>query len=154
MLKHSLIAVAALGVGLSGLTATQASAFTVTKPAVEAGNSALMTDVRSRHGNDRYSGNNHYTRYDRSRHGDRCGSWSNHCRYRHGGYYYQNPWWLLPMVGAGIAIGAAGAYDGYDGYGSRHVEWCLDHYRSYNPRSNTWVSYSGAVRQCISPYGP
>ena len=93
-------------------------------------------------------------RYDRPRHGMRCGSWSNRCRYRHGGYYYENPWWLLPAFGVGVAIGSAGAGYGYDGYGSRHVEWCLDRYRSYNPRYNTWVSYSGRVRQCISPYGP
>ena len=89
----------------------------------------------------------------------RCGNWSNQCRYRHGGYYYQNPWWLFPVVGAGIAIGAAGAYasggGGYDGggYGSRHVQWCMDRYQSYNPRTNTWVSYSGRVNSCNSPYG-
>jgi hypothetical protein len=29
----------------------------------------------------------------------------------------------------------------------------LDRYRSYNPRTNTWVSYSGNVNQCNSPYG-
>jgi len=40
----------------------------------------------------------------------------------------------------------------YGGWGRRHVEWCFNHYRSYNPRNNTWVSYSGEVRQCISPY--
>lgn len=148
MLKHTLIAVAAMGMGLAGLS-SGASAFTVPQPAVESGSSMLLTDVRSRHGNNHYT-----THYDRHRHGARCGSWSNHCRYRHGGYYYENPWWLFPMVGAGIALGAAGAYDGDGGYGNRHVQWCLDHYRSYNPRSNTWVSYSGAVRQCISPYGP
>jgi hypothetical protein len=73
-------------------------------------------------------------------------------------YYYQNPWWLL---GAGIAIGGALAYDddyyggrAYGGYGDDHVAWCSNRYRSYNPRRNTWVSYSGHVRQCISPYGP
>jgi hypothetical protein len=32
------------------------------------------------------------------------------------------------------------------------VRWCEDRYRSYNVRTNTWVAYSGAVRQCISPY--
>lgn len=147
MLKHSLVALAAMGAGLMGLSAAPASAFPVqTAPAIEAGNSSMLTEVRSRY--DR----NRVVVYDRHRHGMRCGSWSNHCRYRHGGYYYENPWWLLPMVGAGIAIGAAGAHDG-GGYGSRHVQWCLDHYRSYNPRTNTWVSYSGNVRQCISPYG-
>jgi hypothetical protein len=54
------------------------------------------------------------------------------------------------MVGAGIALG--NRYD--DGYGSRHVEWCLNRYRSYNVRTNTWVAYSGRVHQCVSPYGP
>jgi hypothetical protein len=35
---------------------------------------------------------------------------------------------------------------------SAHVEWCLNRYRSYNPRTNTWVGYSGRVYQCDSPY--
>ena len=56
------------------------------------------------------------------------------------------------MVGAGIALSNRDCY--YDGYGSRHVEWCLNRYRSYNVRTNTWVSYSGRVHQCVSPYGP
>jgi hypothetical protein len=45
-------------------------------------------------------------------------------------------------------------YDDYDGGGlsSRHVRYCLNRYQSYNPRNNTWVSYSGRVRQCRSPY--
>jgi len=148
MLKHTMIALAAMGASLVGLS-SGASAFPVQgKPAIEKVGSTLLTDVRHR-------GERHGVYYDRRRHGMRCGSWSNRCRYRHGGYYYENPWWLFPMVGAGIAIGAAGAYaDGHDGYGSRHVAWCLDRYRSYNPRYNTWVSYSGNVRQCISPYGP
>jgi uncharacterized protein YcfJ len=33
-----------------------------------------------------------------------------------------------------------------------HVAWCSRKYRSYQPRSNTWVSYSGNVRYCRSPY--
>ena len=36
--------------------------------------------------------------------------------------------------------------------GSRHVRWCLDRYRSYDPASNTFVSYDGEVRRCVSPY--
>lgn len=149
MLKHTIVALAAMGAGLAGLT-SGASAFPVqSAPAATTDSSTLLTDVRTRYERNRV------VRYDRHRHGMRCGSWSNRCRYHHGGYYYENPWWLFPMVGAGIAIGAASAYDrGYDGYGSRHVEWCLDRYRSYNPRTNTWVSYSGRVNQCISPYGP
>ncbi len=36
---------------------------------------------------------------------------------------------------------------------SAHAEWCFDRYRSYRPRSNTWISRSGRVRNCNSPYG-
>lgn len=35
---------------------------------------------------------------------------------------------------------------------SAHVAWCSNRYRSYSPYDNTWVSYSGYVRQCVSPY--
>jgi hypothetical protein len=71
--------------------------------------------------------------------------------YRHyrNGYYYSSPWWLLTIPFA-AAAGAAIANSGSDG--SSHVRWCSDRYRSYNPRSNTWVGYSGQVYQCNSPY--
>lgn len=177
MLKYSLIALAVLGTGPAGLSATAAEAMPVLnqqQPA-EAASSSLMTQVQDRRGGDRgdRGDRGHYRRdrdnhrdgnwhYDRRRHGDRCGSWSRNCRHYHDGYWYENPWWALPMIGVGIGLGA-GAFDdgyygdpgpGYGGYGSRHVRWCMDRYRSYNVRSNTWVSYSGRVRQCVSPYGP
>lgn len=155
MLKHTIVALAAMGAGLAGFS-SGASAFPVqSAPVIESGSSPMLTDVRSR-----YQRNNQVMHYDSHRHGMRCGNWSNNCRYRHGGYYYQNQWWLFPMVGAGIALGAAAANDGYygggygggGGYGNRHIAWCMDRYRSYNPRYNTWVSYSGRVYQCVSPY--
>jgi len=34
----------------------------------------------------------------------------------------------------------------------KHVNWCYRHYKSYDEYDNTWVSYSGNVRQCRSPY--
>ena len=45
-------------------------------------------------------------------------------------------------------------YEDYDGSGlsSRHVRYCLNKYQSYNPRTNLWVSFSGRVKQCRSPY--
>jgi len=150
MIKHSLIALAAMGVGLLGLSATQASAFIASpqQPAVQTESNALLTEVRHRR--------NHNTRnwdhWDRRHHGNRCSRYSRHCSHYYRGYYYENPWWVLPMIGAGIALSTRG--DRYDGYGSRHVEWCMDRYRSYNPRNNTWVSYSGRVHECVSPYGP
>lgn len=36
--------------------------------------------------------------------------------------------------------------------GNAHVNWCYSRYRSYQARSNTYVSYGGRVKQCYSPY--
>jgi hypothetical protein len=33
-----------------------------------------------------------------------------------------------------------------------HVAWCADRYRSYNPDDNSYRSYSGQQRPCVSPY--
>jgi hypothetical protein len=140
MLKHSLIALAALGAGLVGFSASEASAFSVPKPVFESDSaSSLHVDVN-------------HKKYYWKRHGKRHHRRSHRYRHYHGGYWYDNPWWIFPMVGAGIALSNRDRY--YDGYGSNHVEWCLNRYRSYNIRTNTWVSYSGRVHQCISPYGP
>lgn len=37
-------------------------------------------------------------------------------------------------------------------YGDRHINWCLRKYRSYDVRSDTYVSFSGGRRYCNSPY--
>jgi hypothetical protein len=29
--------------------------------------------------------------------------------------------------------------------------WCLDHYQSYNPSTNTYRAYSGEIRTCRPP---
>ena len=86
-------------------------------------------------------------RYDRRIHGDRCIRRLGECRHYHRGYYYRTPWWLVtaPFVGAQIIIRG-------DSYGSRHMRWCENSYRSYDRRTNTWVGYSGRVYQCNSPY--
>lgn len=36
--------------------------------------------------------------------------------------------------------------------GSRHVRWCSNRYRSYDPSTDTYVTYGGDVRRCVSPY--
>lgn len=33
-----------------------------------------------------------------------------------------------------------------------HLEWCANRYRSYRPQENSYRSYSGEIRPCISPY--
>ncbi len=90
----------------------------------------------------------------RDRDGRRCSKRFGNCRHFHDGFYYETPWWTLPLI-VGGSIAASRDYDDDDydvAVGSSHVEWCLDRYRSYNPRTNTWVSYSGEVHECVSPY--
>ncbi len=43
--------------------------------------------------------------------------------------------------------------DFYDGprLSRRHINWCLDRYQSYNPRTNLYLSNRG-YRQCQSPF--
>ena len=78
MLKHSLIALAALGAGLVGLSATQASAFTAApQPAIELNDNPLLTEVASAH----------------------------HHRHHRYNNYYGNPWWGLGGVGLGFGLG-------------------------------------------------
>ena len=94
------------------------------------------------------------TSWNRHRDGRRCSDPFDNCRHFHDGYYYETPWWTLPLiVGDGDRYYDDDYDDDYDvAYGGDHVQWCLDHYRSYNPRTNTWVSYGGEVNECISPY--
>ena len=36
--------------------------------------------------------------------------------------------------------------------GRSHVRWCLNRYRSYNPRTDTFMGYDGRRHYCRSPY--
>lgn len=46
----------------------------------------------------------------------------------------------------GIAIGAIIASQAAQH--NRSVEWCMRRYRSYNPRTGTWIDYRGRIRYC------
>lgn len=115
------------------------------------GHSELLQNAASRSDRNNSRSNRHETRrsWDRRRDGQRCRSRSGNCRHYHNGYWYSTPWWTLPLIGGAMILNS----QGNGGGGSRHEQWCEDHYRSYNPSNNTWVAYSGAVRQCVSPYG-
>jgi hypothetical protein len=98
-------------------------------------------------------------------------NFNNKCFYKNGGCYnkhrnknrrdrFDRSYLFLPLV-IGGGYGGYNYYDdGYDDYGdydggglnSRHIRYCLNKYQSYNLRNNTWVSFSGQVRQCRSPY--
>lgn len=160
MLKPSVIAIAAVFLCLVGLSASPASAFPgAARSGFEA--DAASPDLlavharggyyvyRRPHGNHhrgyRYDRHRNWSHWDRRYHGPRCRSWTSYCRHYYSGWYYANPWWGMPMIGAGVVINSGG---------NRHVAWCEGRYRSYNRRNNTWISNSGKVRQCVSPYGP
>ena len=127
-------------------------------------NSNLLTEVgyyRRKRGNgynNYYGGNRRlYRRYGY----DNChNTWG--CR-RYGNYY-NNSWPFIGglVLGFGSGLGYGGGYgyynDGYYGGGYRnyggggHVQWCLNRYRSYNPRTNLFMGYDGYRHRCNSPY--
>ena len=162
---NGFVALLVAGAGLLAAASLPASAFSVPVQqqavAVGGGTSDLLLTVRNRHIRD---GNRHNRHWNRRLHGPRCTFRRGNCNQFYGGYYYANPWWLtVPLVGGGYGYGAdyggypdENVYDdsGYDSpaYGNSHVRWCMERYRSYNARYNTWVSYDGDVRQCVSPY--
>jgi BA14K-like protein len=96
-----------------------------------------------------------FRRFDRKRFDRRHGRFDDddgrrHKRFRHkrgrfvhffNGWWYDEPWWSYETAYVGLS-------------GDAHVQWCINHYRSYNPDNNTFVSYSGEIRECVSPYGP
>jgi len=46
---------------------------------------------------------------------------------------------------------AAISADPASGTSRAHVEWCSQHYQSYDPRDDSYNAYSGTRRKCISP---
>ncbi|ARM88043.1 BA14K-like protein [Rhizobium sp. CIAT894] len=37
-------------------------------------------------------------------------------------------------------------------FSAEHLAWCTQHYRSFDPSTNSYRSYSGEIRACSSPY--
>lgn len=83
-------------------------------------------------------------RYDRRRHGTRYRNRRSGHRHYYRGHWYASPWWIL---GTGLAIGAGAA-----AASGSHVDWCLNRYRSYNVRTDTYRGYDGYDHRCNSPY--
>jgi hypothetical protein len=157
--KALTVVLLAMGVGLPALSIPAAAVVPAQIGAggnsgTTLGNSHLLTEVGSRHYGDR----NAYRRY---RYDDYY--FHNH-HYGHTHGHYNN--YRVHLGGGGIGLGYGDGYRVYlggdfysdDYYGGReyvyggHVEWCLNRYRSYNPRTNTFMGYDGYHHRCNSPY--
>ncbi len=142
--KHaSVILGTLLGLGLCATAAT--AAITIPPAAIAAGEATqaqapLLQDAKVT------IGIGVGPRYNRQMHGNRCSYRRDNCRNFYRGHYYQNQWWIMPMI-IGGTIGHSGSH-----MHNNHVQWCSDHYRSYNRHTNTWLSTSGQYRQCNSPF--
>ncbi len=56
------------------------------------------------------------------------------------------------MTTASVQPGEARATDDSAVLDAAHLEWCANRYRSYRPKDNSYTSYSGQQRECVSPY--
>nr|WP_210311429.1 BA14K family protein [Rhizobium leucaenae] len=101
----------------------------------------------------RYRHRPHYRPYYRHyRPGPRAGYWRGYHGYRYArpGYRrYSDGWWYpAAAFAAGAIIGGAIARPAY---GSAHVRWCANRYRSYRVSDNTYQPTNGPRRQCVGP---
>ena len=92
-------------------------------------------------------------RYDRRHHGPRYRYARPGFRHHFGGHYYSSPWWSGPSIGFGFSLPgvALGLSPGYGG-SSGHVEWCMNRYRTYDPRTDMYIPRVGEWAYCNSPY--
>ena len=121
-----------------------------------------VVDVQYRQGSNRRPETRRHPSNRRPSSGPRRGnSWHGYrgSRYRRPGYRRRNDGWWYPAAAftAGALIGtAAASRPVYRPSGpsnrDRHVSWCMNRFRSYRVSDNTFQPYSGARRQCVSPY--
>jgi hypothetical protein len=123
--------------------------------------SNLLTEVESdfywrkyRHGSKNFNGGNYRRHsYNNGWNNNYNNGWNyrrHHRRHHHNDYW---PYYLAFGLGYGLG-GYGGGYGYDDGYygGGGHVQWCLNRYRSYNPRTDTFMGYDGRRHRCNSPY--
>jgi hypothetical protein len=127
----------ALGAGTIASTAIPANAVTmIGSPYSDsaAASNVVNVDYKPGYG---MQGNR---RWSRSQYGQRCQAAYGKCRHFYRGYYYETPWWTLPLI-VGGAIAS-------QNHGQSHVQWCLSRYRSYDPRTNTYLGNDGLRHIC------
>ena len=135
MKLNRLVLVAAVGIGALAASNAQANVMPLMNGSqVSSGEIVLVDYVPSGHMGNRMDWQMH-------RDGARCRTRFGNCRHFYQGFYYQTPWWTLPLVmGTTMSNGNYG--------GGRHAQWCMSHHRSYNPHTNMWLGNNGRYYQC------
>jgi BA14K-like protein len=101
-----------------------------------------------------YQGNDNYY-HANSNYYCRQGDITYNRRHRYcGDRYSQYKHYSWPYLGLGLGflyeLGKTRDY-GRNG-GDGHVQWCLNRYLSYNPRTNTFTGHDGHRHRCRAPY--
>ena len=75
--------------------------------------------------------------------------------HHHSNLYFGSPFFFGFSVGPQFRyMDPYPRYYGYSNYGysDLHVQWCLGHYRTYNPATNIFFIRKGVPAECVSPY--
>jgi len=103
---------------------------------------AIWRRYRGYHGHPGYYGHPGYHGYPRSYGYRGYGGGYGYNFYLGPGWGYQDPYYYTPDY----------APPDYSGYDDSHLQWCLNRYRSYEPRTNTFLGYDGYRHPCIGSY--
>lgn len=126
MKLNKIALILALGVGTIASTSWPANSMPVTvgQPSGSDNIVSVQYDPNRRMGQDR--------QWSRERDGNRCRTPYGNCRRFYRGYYYETPWWTLPLI-VGGAIASQNDY----GHSARP---CSSHNRGYRGRDGQWHS--------------
>jgi hypothetical protein len=149
---HALAFAAAMGTGVLACPPSGAGAASLPAPGLGDNAAAQIADQSYQEAATKSERRRQWY-YDRRYHGYRYRYPYLGYRYYYGGYWYDQPYWNLTIPFYFVPPPRYVYRPAYR-LSARHIDWCYARYRSYNVRTNTWVSYSGQVRQCISPWGP
>lgn len=68
------------------------------------------------------------------------------------GFWYPGAAFITGAIVGGVIASQPAPRVRSRNYGSAHVQWCYDRYRSYRASDNTFQPYNGPRRACRSPY--
>lgn len=153
---RTLILGAMLGIGTLAFSGAGASAMLPLAPVASSEANGLNDGiVPVKHWN---NGPGYGMNWNKKHFNNKCFNNYGGCRHYRRHNRFDSSYFYLPLI-IGGGFGAFNYYDddydddyGYAGASSAHVRWCLNRYRSYNPRTNLWRAYSGRKYQCDSPY--